>query len=249
MKIDSVLITGANRGLGLEFVKQLLSLPVPPKHILAVCRAPDKSPELQKFAKGNSSVHIIGCEITDPKQHDKAVADVHKIVGDAGLNILINNAGIFDQKLAHVEMYTRQNLMEHIDLNLVAPLLLTKAFLPLLKQAHEKDKASGKVTAAVVNISAILGCVHSADLFPGAYPYHYTKAALNMATYCMAKDLQPSGVLVTAIHPGWVQTDMGGPHGPLTPLESISGCLRMITELNEEHRGKLFDWKGELIPF
>jgi len=249
MKIDSVLITGANRGLGLEFIKQFLTLSTPPKHIIAVCREPDKAADLQKLASGSKTVHLVKCEITDPNQHDKAVSDVRHIVGDAGLDLLINNAGIFDMKVGHVELYTKESLMQHMDVNLATPLLLIKAFLPLLKGAAEKGKTSGQISAAVVNISAILGCVHGAHLFPGAFPYHYTKAALNMATYLVAADLEPSGILVTAIHPGWVQTDMGGPHGALTPFDSISGCLKVITALGEEHRGKLFDWKGELIPY
>ena len=75
------------------------------------------------------------------------------------------------------------------------------------------------------------------------------QAALNMATACLADDLQPSGILMMAFHPGWVQTDMGSSQAPLTPDQSISGCLKVIGSLEEKHRGKLYDWKGDEIPY
>jgi NAD(P)-dependent dehydrogenase (short-subunit alcohol dehydrogenase family) len=247
MLIDSVLITGANRGLGLEFIKQFLQLAKPPKHIFAVCRAPDKAPELKKLADSNPSVHVLGFEVTEPKQYDKAVSEVRKVVGTKGLNLLINNAGIFDQSLNSLESQTKENIMMHYEINVAAPVLLTKAFLPLLKDSA--SAGGGQLSSAVVNISAILGCTQYEGFFKGGYPYKYSKAALNMATHMLANELEPSGILVMAIHPGWVQTDMGGPHGQLTPQQSISGCLKVITGLNDSHRGKMFNWEGELIPY
>jgi len=247
MLIKSVLITGANRGLGLEFVKHFLRLPTPPQHIIGVCRDAGTATELKTIAASNPSVHIVAFEVTDPKQYDRAVAEVQKLVGSAGLNLLINNAGIFDQSLSSLQSCTKENLLEHMDINFFSPVLLTKAFEPLLKAAA--TSAGGQVSAAVVNITALLGCVHSEALHPGGYPYKYSKAALNMATHCIAGELKPSGVVVTAIHPGWVQTDMGGPHGHLTPEQSVSGCMKLITGLNESHGGKLFDWKGDIMPY
>jgi len=249
MEINSVLITGANRGLGLEFVKQFLTLPKPPKYILAVCRVPSKAPELEKLAAENASVHIVAFEITDPKQYDKAVNEVHKIVGTTGLNVLINNAAIFDKTLKTLETLTKENLMEHFDINFVSPVLLIKAFLPLLKQGAEKAKSKGQLGSSVINISAILGCNQLEHAAPGSYPYKYTKAALNLATVCLDKELHPSGIVVIAIHPGHVSTDMGGPTGALTPYESVSGCMKVITGVKEEQRGQLFTWKGELVPY
>jgi len=246
--IGSVLITGANRGLGLEFIRQFLKLDTPPQHIFAVCRSPDSAPELQQLAKSNSSVHLVQCEITEPDQHAEAVSQVQNIVGSAGLNVLINNAGIFDWSLSNLQSHTKENMMKHLDINLVAPVLLTKAFAPLLREAGQQGQ-SDQISAAVVNISAILGCVHSTSLFPGGYPYKYSKAALNMATHCLAETMKPDGVLVMAIHPGWVRTDMGGPNGHLSVEESIGGCMRVICGLNESHRGKLFDWNGKIIEY
>jgi len=246
--ISSVLITGANRGLGLEFVKQFLKLNTPPKHIFAVCRSPDSSKELQELAKANKSLHLVQCEITDPDQHPKAVAEVKALVGSSGLDVLINNAGKFDWSLSDLQSHTKENMMIHLDINLVAPVLLTKAFAPLLKESGQQGAAS-QISAAVINISAILGCIHSTSLFPGGYPYKYTKAALNMATHCLAEDLKPDGVLVMALHPGWVRTDMGGPNGHLSVEESVGGCMGVICGLEEGHRGKLFDWTGKIIEY
>jgi NAD(P)-dependent dehydrogenase (short-subunit alcohol dehydrogenase family) len=249
MLIKSVLITGANRGLGLEFVKQFLRLPSPPDHIIAVCRDVATATELKTIASSKPSVHIVAFEVTDPAQYDRAVAEVQKVVGAAGLNLLINNAGIFNQSLNSLQSCTKQNLLQHMDINLFTPVLLTKAFLPLLQAAAAGHTTASPISAAVVNITAVLGCVHSEALFPGGYPYKYSKAALNMATYCMAEELKTTGVLVMGIHPGWVQTDMGGPHGHLTPEQSISGCMKLVTALNDSNRGKLYDWKGDLFPY
>jgi len=171
-----------------------------------------------------------------------------KIVGGSGLSLLVNNAGIFDWKLSTLEQHTKENMMQHLDINLVTPVLLAKAFLPLLKEAGAKAK-SGDFAAAVVNISAILGVIREQKIFPGGFPYKYSKAALNMATDCLADELKTSGILVMAIHPGWVQTDMGSSHAPLTPEQSISGCIKVISSLGEKHRGKLFDWNGAEIPY
>lgn len=245
--IGSVLITGANRGLGIEFIKQFLKLSTPPKNIFAVCRSPGDASELQELARANSTVHLVQCEITEPDQHAKAVDEVRKVVGSSGLNLLINNAGIFDWSLSDLASHTKENMMKHLDVNLVAPVLLTKAFAPLLKEAAQGQ--TDQISAAVVNISAVLGCVHSTSLFPGGYPYKYSKAALNMATHSLAEMLKPDGVLVMAIHPGWVRTDMGGPNGHLSVEESIEGCMKVISGLNESHRGKLFDWTGKLIEY
>lgn len=244
----SVLITGANRGLGLEFVKQYLKLSKPPAHIFAVCRAPDKAEDLKKLASANPSVNIIGMEVTEPSTYDNAVTAVRKVVGPAGLNVLINNAGIFDHSLSTLQQHTKQNMLDHYELNVIAPVLLMKAFHPLLKDAASVGK--GSVDAAVVvNITAILGTISLEHVFPGGYPYKYSKAALNMATHCLAEELKPQGIMVTSIHPGWVRTDMGGPHGELSAEESVGGCMNVINNLTEKHRGKMYNWKNEEVPY
>jgi len=244
MSNKSILITGANRGLGLGFVQEFLKLTPPPKSIIAVCRSPDQAPELKKLAASHKIVHILGLEVTDPNQYDKAVDEVKKIVGPTGLNILINNAGIMDKSLSSLAVQTKENIMKHLDINCVTPVLLTKAFLPLLEQGSK-----GGDSSAVIMISALLGSTQYANFFPGAYPYKYSKSALNMATYCMADELKSKGVMVMAIHPGHVRTDLGGPHGELSTEESVQGCTHVILSLEEKHRGKMFNWKNEELPY
>jgi len=249
MSSKTVLITGANRGLGLEFVQQFLKLSPPAKHIIAVCRAPDKAPELKKIAASNPNVHLLGMEVTEPAQYDKAVEAVKKIVGGAGLNILVHNAGIMDKSINTLEQQTKENLMQHLDINTVTPVLLTKAFLPLLKVAAGQSKPGDFTSSSVIMISALLGSTQFASYFPGAYPYKYSKSALNMATYCLAEDLKKSNIFVMALHPGWVRTDLGGPDGELSVEESAGGCTHVIISLEEKHRGKMFNWKGEELPY
>jgi len=248
--IESVLITGANRGLGLEFVRQFLLQSTPPKHIFAVCRSLDSAAELKELAETNSSVglHVIQCEITEPDEHAKLVLEVRKVVGSSGLGVLINNAGYFDKSISDLESHTRENMMKHLDVNLVTPVLITKAFAPLLQEAAQPGQ-DDKISVSVININGSLGTFHSNSHFNGGYPYKYSKTALNMATHCLAETLKPKGVLMMGIHPGHVRTDMGGDNGELSVEESIEGCMKIIYELNESHRGKLFDWTGKCIGY
>jgi NAD(P)-dependent dehydrogenase (short-subunit alcohol dehydrogenase family) len=203
---------------------------------------------LLKLASSNPSIHVLGFAVTEPSQYDKAVAEVKKVVGTAGLNLLINNAGIFDHSLSSLEAHTKQNMLDHYEINVIAPVLLMKAFHPLLKDAAAAGK-SAIGSSVVVNITAALGAIPLQHLFPGGYPYKYSKAALNMATYCLADDVKPGGVFVTSLHPGWVRTDLGGPQGELSVEESVSGCINVIKNLTEKHRGKMYDWKNEELPY
>ncbi|GAA6088811.1 C-factor, partial [Tachysurus ichikawai] len=128
------------------------------------------------------------------------------------------------------------------------------AFLPLLRAAA--SVCGGGVMsvnrAAVINISSLLGsvqlnCGEVADL--KVYAYRVSKAGLNMVTRCLAMDLQADGILCTMLHPGWVQTDMGGKQAPLTPAESISSLLAVINALSEKDHGQFLDYEGKNLPW
>jgi len=133
--------------------------------------------------------------------------------------------------------------MRHFEVNIVSPVLLTKAFMPLLKQAGVRPLQAGASTsAAVVFLSTKYGTF--SPNIPANNPYRYSKAALNMAVHCLAKELEPQGVLATVLHPGWVKTDMGGPDAEQNKDESVRGCLNIILNLKENHRGKLYQFDG-----
>ncbi|KAG7174563.1 C-factor-like [Homarus americanus] len=125
-----------------------------------------------------------------------------------------------------------------------------KALLPLIKvAASQLDGSSLAVKrAAVINISSILGSIAENEQ-GGLYPYRASKAALNAITKSLSLDLQSSNILVTSLHPGWVQTDMGGKLAPLTPTQSISGIITTLHNLTEQHHGGFYQYDGQKLPW
>jgi len=132
MSFVSALVTGANRGIGLGFVRQLLALSPPLKNIIATCRTPDSADQLNQLASAASGqVHVVPLEVKNYDSYDSLVKHVGQIVGDDGLDLLIKNAGM----LIHsgLDKVTPQEMMEIFEVNSVTPLMITKAFLPLLQ--------------------------------------------------------------------------------------------------------------------
>ena len=246
MSLRSVLITGANRGIGLEFVKQLLVLPTPPKLVLATCRNPDKADELQLIAKSNSIVKVLTLDVKDVDNFPNFRQQVECEVGDNGLNLLINNAGImFGDSLDKV---SKETMVENFEVNVVSPLLLVKELLPLLKKAASRvnTKNLSCLRAGVVNITSKMGSIDD-NASGGCYPYRTSKTALNMVTKSLSVDLKPMGILVFLLHPGWVITDMGGKNALITAETSVSGMLKSILNSNEEHCGAFLNYDGKKI--
>ncbi|KAK2918186.1 hypothetical protein Q8A73_004932 [Channa argus] len=252
----SVLVTGANRGLGLQIVDTLASGGFSPGKIIATARNPESAQKLQEVAAKYPNIHIITLDVLSQESIEKCVEEVAKLLQDEGLNCLINNAGI--NVLADFNTVTADKMIENFHTNAVAPLMITKAFLPLLKKAASRGGAGGSRSmgiqrAAVINMSSLLGSVElnwgeKADTFKW-YPYRISKSALNMVSRCMAVDLEHDGILCIVIHPGWVRTDMGGYEAPLSPEESISSILSVIGGLTEKDHGSFLDFTGEMLPW
>ncbi|KAB5571684.1 hypothetical protein PHYPO_G00227880 [Pangasianodon hypophthalmus] len=232
VKCNSVLITGTSRGLGLQMVKHLVGISERPKKIIATARNPATAQELQQIAKSHAEVHIVPLDVVNDASIEAAVQKVSSIVGPAGLNCLINNAGI--AIMSDLNSETRDGMMKTFQCNTISPLFITKAFLPLLRAAAAVcDGGAMSVNrAAVINMSSVLGSLQL-NWGEGAatklHGYRVSKAGLNMVTRSLAVDLQPDGILCTVVHPGWVQTDMGGKQAPLTPEESISSLLAVVS--------------------
>jgi len=247
---SSVCITGASRGLGLEFIKQFLELPHPPKHIFALCRSPDAAPGLDDLASRHPGVlHAFQLDISDVSQYDRVVQQVSDVVGEAGLNLLINNAGMYNKDIEIIKDMTKDELMSHFEVNTVSPILVTKAFLPLLRKAAAAETAESNDVkkSAIAFVSSILGCF--SPNIPKNNIYRYTKAAINMVIHGLAIELQPEGILVTGLHPGWVKTDMGGPDGLLEKDFSVRGLMKVLLEMDESKRGKLFQYDGKELSW
>jgi len=240
MLVKTVLVTGANRGLGLEFVRQFLSNSTPPEHLVATYRDPNTSRDLLELAKTESSLHAIQLDVTDSKAFPDLVSQLEKLFGNSGLNLLINNAGYKESELRDLESVTEELMVKHFRVNCVAPLLLTRALLPLLKRAAslQPSKAMGVEKAAIIQISSIAGSVGEvSEPWAGMYAYRCSKTALNMVSANLAVELNSEGVLVTSFHPGWVSTDMGGEEAPITPKDSVTAMLATMKLLSDKDQG------------
>ncbi|XP_063266665.1 C-signal-like [Prinia subflava] len=254
--VRSVLVTGANRGIGLGLVQHFLRMPKPPQWIFATCRDPkgQRAQELQNLASKHPNLVIIALEVADPASIKAAAAKVGEHLGGSGLNLLINNAGMLKPKTIDAE--TLEDMTETYTTNTAGPLLMGQAFLPLLKKAAQGSPGSGLSCskAAIINVSSSAGSIASTfgwD-FRQAVSYRCSKAALNMLSKCQSLVYKEHGILCVALHPGWVQTDMGCSFGdmpPVTPDESVQGMLKVLSSLSEKETGALLDWEGKVVPW
>ncbi|EDV25352.1 uncharacterized protein TRIADDRAFT_23818 [Trichoplax adhaerens] len=238
--IDSVFITGANRGIGLEFTKQLATSQNPPKFVFASHRRQNIQ-QLQELSLHYSNVILIALDVTDDAQINKAVDEIKLRVKDNGLNLLINNAGICYR--ATLNTITEEILLQHYRVNTLGPLMIAKSCRPLLQQASAIHGIS-----AIVNISSSLG-TFSMDVTGGIYAYRCSKAALNMITKCLSEDLAADKIAVVALRPGWVQTDLGGYGADLTVTESVRELLKQIKQLHLCQTGQLICYTGAVLDW
>jgi NAD(P)-dependent dehydrogenase (short-subunit alcohol dehydrogenase family) len=247
---SSVLITGANRGLGLNMVKHILNSSTVPKHIIATCRSlkAENALELQKLAEKHSNIHVLEMDMADVSgpRLPELVKQVSDIVQESGLNLLVNNAGmntkdIFDEVSA-------DSLRSTFDVNTVAPFLITRAFRPLLKRAAEIKESSEQPEAAVVNISSIMGSICNCTS-GNQLAYKVSKTALNMVTKAVSGEFAGDSITVVSVHPGWVKTDMGGSSAPLSVDESVASVIKVISSLQKSHTGSFFRYDGTILPW
>ncbi|XP_023247099.1 uncharacterized protein LOC106644807 [Copidosoma floridanum] len=189
-------------------------------------------------------------DLTNTAEYPGLVKRVKDSVGDAGLNVLFNNAGT-SNKFTRLSFVKEEQLIDSLRINTVAPILLAKAFLPLLKQAaaHPPNQVGMSVSrAAVINMSSILGSIENNDI-GGFYPYRCSKAALNAATKSMSLDLKDDNILCVALHPGWVKTAMGGPNAPMDVETCINNVLSTIRSLTEKNIGAFLQFDGKMLPW
>ncbi|KAL9839376.1 LOW QUALITY PROTEIN: C-signal-like [Geothlypis trichas] len=256
LRVRSVLVTGANRGIGLGFVQHFLRMPNPPQWIFAGCRDPkDSEPqELQNLASKHPNIIIIPLEVSDPASIKAAAAKVGEHLGGSGLNLLINNAGI--AKPCPLDNETQENMIQVYTTNTVGP-MHGQAFLPLLKKAAQGSPGSGLSCskAAIVNMSSYAGSIEDMYVweFGQVVSYRCSKAALNMLSKCQSLAYKEHGILCITFHPGWVQTDMGGGgesyKPPLTVDDSVQGMLKVLSSISEKETGAFLDWEGKVVPW
>jgi len=222
-------VTGANRGIGLEFVKQLTERG---EEVDAAARDPDDAADLRALVRPGVRLRIHRLDVVD----DASVHAFAEALPAGPVDVLVNNAGISGVKGG--EPIDPKDILRVFDVNAVGTLRVVRALLPRLR--------AGK-TRKIVNLTSVLGSI--ADASGGRYAYRLSKAALNMATRLLAEDLRGEGFLTVALHPGWVQTRMGGSAAPVPPEQSIRGMLRIVDGLNAEQSGRVFDFQGRELPW
>ncbi|XP_005104753.2 LOW QUALITY PROTEIN: C-factor [Aplysia californica] len=250
----TILVTGASRGLGLEFVRQILQASAAPEVLIAACRNPSSAYDLQNLAKAHPSVKVIKLDVEKDEDIISAAQETKNIVGERGLNLLINNAGIYDKTDgSELKTQSRENMQRHFDVNCSGPIIMAQKFLPLLEQAAAQNKSQPMSSnkAALINISSIMASQNVTYESGRGTSFHYkcSKSAVTMATILISRELRAAGILALSLHPGWVRTDMGTEKGDISPEESITGCLQVIGSQGEESTGKLVNYKGDVIPF
>lgn len=233
--MPSVFITGTNRGIGLALVEAYLQQI--DMQVFAACRRPDEAESLQKLALANpDTLTLVKLDVLDEASIDAAVARTAQRV--EGLDILINNAGVNPPDRS-LEAITTETMLYVMNVNSVAPLMIARAFLPLLRRSAH---------ARIVNISSEMGSI-AERTYGGEYAYCASKAALNMNTRGLAQDLRADGIAVMALDPGWVLTDMGGAGAHLTPSQSAAGIVKVVEDLNIDTTSQYRIYDGSSWPW
>ncbi|KAG5684209.1 hypothetical protein PVAND_013448 [Polypedilum vanderplanki] len=250
--MNSILVTGCNRGLGLGIIKTLLKRQNSPKYIFATCRNIQASDELRKLSEEHTGkLHLVEIDLKDFDKYGDVVKQVENVVKEDGLNVLWNSAGISPRSsFLGIRALKVNELMDVFSVNCVAPLMLTKAFLPLLKKAAKANSSAplGVSKAAIINMSSILGSIES-NVDGSLYHYRVTKSGLNAATKSMSLDLKNDKIIAVSIHPGWVKTDMGGEKAPMSVEESCEQMIETIYKLDASKNGGFIQYNGESLPF
>ncbi|MGH6933013.1 MAG: SDR family oxidoreductase [Dongiaceae bacterium] len=226
--MPTVLITGASRGVGLEFARQYAA---EGWRVLATCRDPAAATQL-KAIKGDMRVHKL--DVTD----EAGIAALAKSLDGEAIDLLINNAGVLpeDEQLGSTETKAWLNTLL---VNTIAPVHVVEQFVEHVARGERK---------LIANITSRMGSI--GDNSSGeSYAYRTSKAALNMAMKNVAIELAPRGITVVLFHPGWVKTDMGGPDATVTPQESVGGMRGKIAVLTKADTGKFFTHDGRPLPW
>ena len=236
--MPTVLVTGANRGLGLEFVRQYAA---DGWNVFATARDTQKAEALKQVASRHPAVFMHELDIAD----DESVEEFVDELDGKPVDLLIHNSGIYPQKGQKFGEIDYESWRKAMETNLFGPMRLTEELLGNVAASERKQIAA--ISSSMASLRAVQGgSVSQAGV---AYQYRTSKTALNMAMSILSKELAPRGISVVMIDPGWVQTDMGGPNAQLTPEQSISGIRKVLAGDPMELSGKFIGYDGVVRPW
>jgi NAD(P)-dependent dehydrogenase (short-subunit alcohol dehydrogenase family) len=232
--MTTVLITGANRGLGLEFCRQYASQGW---QVIAGCRNPAQADALHQLQNQYpAAFQIETLDVEDFAQIDA----LSKKLADSTIDMLINNAGVYDDKKDNGFGRLDYQLWQHsLLVNTLAPVKMVEAFLPQIKRGNKK---------LIANVSSLMGSITD-NGSGGSLYYRSSKAALNAAMKTLSLDLKDEGVGVLILHPGWVLTDMGGPNALIDSQTSVGGMCEQLERFTLAQTGSFMKYDGKSMPW
>ena len=230
-KQPSVVVTGANRGIGLELVSQYLA---DDWQVYGCCRRPESATQLAGLAS-NSALSIHQLDVGNPDSVEKLAL----ALSEQSIDLLINNAGIYGgerQSFADIDYAQWTRVLE---VNTLGPYRVSTALANQVGNSEQR---------LMVNVSSAMGSIERYTT-GGHYIYRSSKAALNMVTVNLAHDLRSRGITVLSVHPGWVRTDMGGSSADISTKTSAAGLRQLISNATIEDSGRFFSWDGSALPW
>jgi NAD(P)-dependent dehydrogenase (short-subunit alcohol dehydrogenase family) len=231
--MTTVLITGANRGLGLEFCRQYADAGW---NVLACCRNPAQADELNALSQHYTSMQIEALDVA----HLDQVDELSKKLSDIAIDVLINNAGVYDDNRSNGFGQLDYKAWKHsLLINTLAPVKMAEAFLPQIQRGSKK---------LIVNISSLMGSLAD-NGSGGSILYRSSKAALNAAMKSLSIELKSLNIGVLILHPGWVQTDMGGANALIDSKTSVSGMCAVIKGFSLAQSGTFVKYDGKPLPW
>ncbi|MCH8136565.1 MAG: SDR family oxidoreductase [Proteobacteria bacterium] len=230
--MTTVLITGTNRGIGLEFVQQFLARG---DTVLATCRHPDSAPALQQLQKENQHLQVLELDVASTESLQNFP---QQLAADA-IDIFINNAGVYGPRDASFGNVDGNTWMSVLQVNSIAPILLTQLLI---------DKLRAGVDKKLLYLTSKMGSIDD-NSGGGSYVYRSSKTALNAVVKSLAVDLSVDGFKAAVLHPGWVLTDMGGSNALIDTETSVTGMIAVIDSLSIEQSGSFFNYDGSVIPW
>ncbi|MFZ9584654.1 MAG: SDR family oxidoreductase [Pseudohongiellaceae bacterium] len=225
--MQTIVITGANRGIGLALVRTFLQAG---DHVIAACRAPDKASALTSLQQAGQSLEILPLEVTDASSIGRFAAELR----GRRIDVLVNNAGVMGGPQQELRDMDYAAWLRTFEVNTLAPFHLSVRLLDSLARAPRPR---------IVTLSSQMGAF-GRELGSGRYAYRSSKTAVSKVMQVLANELRARGVIVCPVHPGWVKTDMGGAAAEISPEESAAGLHRLIEGLTLEQSGRFWTWDG-----